>query len=105
MNSLPIHVHLAALMTSAGLNMNLDGPSNSTVHLVRLLLDGKAKLPLDKVAEVAVMLKCDERALFRVALAQFYNSETIALIERMLGAPESSVGEEARVGCQERGTG
>lgn len=97
MNSLPIHVHLAELMTSAGLRMDLDGPSNSPEHLVRLVLGGKAKLPLDKVAEVAVMLKCDERALFRVALAQFYSSDTVALFERMFGPPEWGAGEEAWV--------
>lgn len=105
MNSLSIHDYLADLATSVGLSTDLDGPSNSPENVVRLVIGGKAKLPLDKVAEVAAMLKCDERALFRVALAQFYNSETIALIERMLGPPESSVGEEARVGCLERGTG
>ncbi|MDM7979025.1 MAG: hypothetical protein QUV71_01625 [Rhizobium sp.] len=98
MNSLPIRDCLAELVTAAGLSINdLDGPSGSPEHLLRLVLDGNAKMPLDKVAAVAAMFDCDPRALFRSALTQFYGADTIALMERMLGPQERSVGEEAWV--------
>lgn len=98
MNSLPIRNYLTDCMTNAGPNLvDLDGPSGSPERVVRLVLEGAAKLPLDKVAEVAVMLNCDERGLFQVALAQFYSADTLALFERMLRPQERSAGEEAWV--------
>lgn len=98
MNNLPIRDYLAELVPAAGLSINdLDGPPGSTERLVHVILDGTAKMPLDKVTDIAAMLNCDDRALFRVALAQFYSADTIALMERMLGPQERSVGEEAWV--------
>lgn len=98
MKSLPLHDYLTHYMATAGLNIeDIDGPPSSPERLLRLVLGGTAKMPLDKVADVAAMLKCDDRALFRVALAQFYSADTIALMERMLGPQERSAGEQAWV--------
>lgn len=98
MNSLPISDYLSEHAAAAGLSPDdLDGPSGSPEHLVRLVLDDKAKLPLDKVADVATIVGCDARALFRVALAQFYSGDTIQLMEHMLGPHERNAGEEAWV--------
>ncbi|PZU19352.1 MAG: hypothetical protein DI589_21670 [Shinella sp.] len=98
MKNFPIRDHLAELVTAAGLSIDdLGGSSGSPERVVRLVLDGKAKLPLDKVADVAVMLDCDAQALFRVALAQFYSADTVALLERMLRPQAKSAGEEVWV--------
>ncbi|MDP9571457.1 UNVERIFIED_ORG: hypothetical protein J2W66_001942 [Agrobacterium larrymoorei] len=98
MKSLPLHDYLTDYLATAGLNIEgIDGPPGSPERLLRLVLDGTAKMPLDKVIDVAAMLNCDDRALFRVALAQFYSADTIALLERMLGPQERSAGEETWV--------
>lgn len=98
MNSLPFRDYLAELVTAAGLSINdLNGPSGSPERLVRLVLEGNAKMPLDKVPAVADILNCDDRALFRVALTQFYSAGTVALLDRMLGPQERSAGEDAWV--------
>ncbi|WP_313558663.1 hypothetical protein [Agrobacterium cavarae] len=98
MNSLPIRNYLTDCMANAGLSLDdFDGPTGSPERLVRLILDGIAKMPLDKVADVAVILGCDARELFRAALAQFYSADTIELMERMLGPQERSIGEQAWV--------
>jgi len=98
MNSLPLHDYLTDCMITAGISPDdLDGPSGSPERLGRLVLDGTAKMPLDKVPDVAAMLGCDQKALFRVALTQFYSAETIALMERMLGPQDRSAGEAAWV--------
>lgn len=52
-----------------------------------LILRGEAKLPLDRVEEVADLLACDKQQLFRMAIHQFYDQKAIALLERMLGEP------------------
>jgi hypothetical protein len=98
MSSLPIRDYLADCMATAGLSQDdLQGPSGSPERLVRLVLEGTAKMPLEKVSDVAAMLKCDDRALFRVALTQFYSAGTVALLERMLGPQERSAGADAWV--------
>ncbi|CUX66630.1 hypothetical protein [Agrobacterium genomosp. 13] len=98
MNSLPIRDYLADCMATAGLSQDdLQGPSGSPERLIRLVLEGTAKMPLEKVSDVAALLKCDDRALFRVALTQFYSAGTVALLERMLGPQERSAGEDAWV--------
>lgn len=87
MNSLPICHYLADCMATAGLSLDdLDGPPGSPEHMLRLVLEGTAKLPLDKVEAVAAFLGCDASVLFRAALAQFYSADTIGLMERMLGS-------------------
>lgn len=104
MNSLPIRNYLTDCMANAGLSLDdFDGPSGSPEHLVRLVLDGTAKMPLEKVADVAAMLDCDARVLFRAALTQFYSADTIELMERMLGPQERSAGEAAWVDFIRRG--
>lgn len=95
MNSLPIRdlsEHAAAV------NLNLDslnGPSGSPERVLRLVLDSNAKLPLDRVTDVAALVGCDARGLFRLALMQFYSDDTIQLLERMLGQRERNAAEEA----------
>jgi hypothetical protein len=99
MNDLPIRNYLSEHAIAAGLAPErLHGPSGLPEHLLRLVLDGNAKLPLDKVADVAVLIGCDARSLFRVALAQFYSSDTIQLLEQMLAPPERGPAEEAWLG-------
>lgn len=54
---------------------------------LELILRGDAKLPLDRVEEAALALDCDARRLFRLAMRQFYDEESICLFERMLRTP------------------
>jgi hypothetical protein len=106
MNDLPIRNYLSEHAVAAGLDPErLDGPSGSPEHLLRLVLHGNAKLPLDKVADVAALIGCDARGLFRVTLAQFYSSDTIQLLERMLAPPERNSAEEAWLGLIRRAGG
>jgi hypothetical protein len=96
MNDLPIRNYLSEYAVAAGLDPErLQGPSGTSEHLLRLVLHGNAKLPLDKVTDVAALIGCDARGLFRVALAQFYSSGTIQLLEHMLAPPERTAAEEA----------
>jgi len=89
MNDLPIRNYLSEHAAVAGVDFeSLDGPSGTPEHLLHLIFSGNAKLPLDKVPDVAALTGCDARGLFRVALAQFYSSDTIQLLERMLVPPE-----------------
>lgn len=53
------------------------------------ILAGDAKLPLDRVEEVADLLNCDRRHLFRMAMRQFYDKDAISMFERMLSNPLS----------------
>ncbi|KQX40909.1 MULTISPECIES: hypothetical protein [unclassified Ensifer] len=55
--------------------------------LFEIILRGDARLPLDRVEEVALALGCDARQLFRLAARQFYDEGAIRLFERMLGTP------------------
>lgn len=48
-----------------------------------MVIRGEAKLPLDRVEEVADLLGCDGRKLFRLAMRQFYDEDVIGLFERM----------------------
>jgi hypothetical protein len=106
MNDLPIRNYLSEHAVTVGLDPEkLDGPSGSPEHLLRLVLHGNAKLPLDKVADVAALIGCDARGLFRVALAQFYRHDTIHLLERMLAPPERNSAEEAWLGLIRRAAG
>lgn len=52
--------------------------------LFQMILRGDAKLPLDRVEEVAAILDCDKRQLFRLAMLQFYTEDAIRLFEKML---------------------
>lgn len=54
-------------------------------RLFQLILSGDAKLPLDRVEETAALLGCDKHELFRVAMRQFYDEQTISTFEKMLG--------------------
>jgi len=55
----------------------------------QMILSGDAKLPLDRVEEVADRLGCDKHELFRMAMRQFYDDSAIGLFERMLAPPVS----------------
>lgn len=55
--------------------------------IFEVILRGDARLPLDQVEEVALTLGCDARQLFRLAMRQIYDEESICLFERMLGTP------------------
>ena len=106
MNDLPIRNYLSEHTVAAGLAPErLHGLSGSPEHLLRLVLDGNAKLPLDKVANVAALIGCDARGLFRVALAQFYSNDTIQLLEHMLAPPERAPAEEAWLSLIRRAAG
>lgn len=54
-------------------------------RLFQLILSGDAKLPLDRVEETAMLLDCNKHELFRMALQQFYDEQTISTFEKMLG--------------------
>ncbi len=96
MNDLPILNYLSERAAAAGVNLeSADGPSGTTGHLLYLVFHSNAKLPLDRVSDVATFVGCDARDLFRLALAQFYNSDTIHLLERMLAPPEMNAAEVA----------
>jgi len=59
-------------------------------RLFQLILSGDAKLPLDRVEETAVLLRCDKHELFRMAMRQFYDEQTISMFEKMLGCSNSN---------------
>lgn len=59
-------------------------------RLFQLILSGDAKLPLDRVEETAALLGCDKHELFRVAMRQFYDEQTISEFEKMLGCSISN---------------
>lgn len=59
-------------------------------RLFQLILSGDAKLPLDRVEETAALLGCDKHELFRVAMRQFYDEQTISTFEKMLGCSISN---------------
>jgi hypothetical protein len=93
MNSLPIRNYLSEHAAAAGLDFeSIDGPLGTPEHLLHLIFSRNAKLPLDKVPDVAALAGCDVRSLFRVALSQFYSDDTIQLLERMLATREESAG-------------
>jgi cyanate lyase len=50
--------------------------------MLELLLDGTWKVPLDKVPQIAKSLNIEPRALFRLALQQFWSAdeETLDLV-------------------------
>jgi hypothetical protein len=56
-------------------------------RLFGMVLAGEAKLPLDKVEEVAAALDCDAPELFRLAMHQFYDEEAVRLLDRMFAVP------------------
>ena len=58
-------------------------------RLFKMILSGDAKLPLDRVEEVANLLDCDSRHLFRMAMHQFYDKESVSMFELMLSNPLS----------------
>lgn len=55
-----------------------------TSPLFHMVLRGDAKLPLDRVEDVAEPLGCDKRELFRLAMLQFYTEDAVRLFEKML---------------------
>lgn len=58
MNSLPIRDYLSEHAAAVNLNLDsLNGPSGSPERVLRLVLDSNAKLPLDRVADVAALLE------------------------------------------------
>jgi hypothetical protein len=63
-------------------------------QLFKMVLTGHAKLPLDRVEEVATALNCDQHELFRLAMRQHYADDVISLFERML-TPDLSQNERA----------
>ena len=58
-------------------------------RLFKIILAGDAKLPLDRVEEVADLLDCDRHHLFRLAMRQFYDKVSVSMFERMLSNPLS----------------
>ena len=58
-------------------------------RLFKMILAGDAKLPLDRVEEVADLLDCDRHHLFRLAMRQFYDKDSVSMFERMLSNPLS----------------
>lgn len=105
MNSIPIRDYLSEHAAS---NLNLEGLNGtfgSPEHLLQLVLNGKAKLPLDKVEDVAAFIGCDAQGLFRLPLQQFYHDDNIQLLERMFGEPERNPAEEAWLSLIRRATG
>lgn len=58
-------------------------------RLFAMVLRGEAKLPLDRVEEVADRLECDKHDLFRLAMRQFFDDSAMGLFERMCARPLS----------------
>lgn len=91
MNNAPIREYIYERAVINGLQPDLiEGKTGSVARVVRWFLDGKAKLPLDRVTDAAMFLGCDPRHLFWHALKQFFNDENIALFENMLGSTLSA---------------
>lgn len=98
MNDVSVRSYLSEKALAKGMDIErIEGPSGSPEHMLRLVLEGTAKLPLDKVEAVAALIGSDARNLFRLALPQFYSQDAIALMERMLGPQSRGSGEDAWV--------
>lgn len=63
-------------------------------RLFQMIRSGDAKLPLDRVEEVADLLNCDKHELFSMAMRQFYDDKAISTFERMLATPLTSEEQE-----------
>jgi len=66
-----------------------DSVSFLGTRLFKMILAEDAKLPLDRVEEVANLLDCDRGQLFRMAMRQFYDNQSISNFEKMLSNPLS----------------
>ncbi|MGO7655515.1 hypothetical protein ACC679_11255 [Rhizobium ruizarguesonis] len=82
-------INLVAFLKGRIAEMSVPTPTGSFLAspLFHMVLRGDAKLPLDRVEEVASALDCDVQRLFRLAARQFYDEAAIFLLERMLGTP------------------
>lgn len=75
MNSLPTQNYLSEHAAAVGIDIErLDGPSGTTERLLRLILDGNAKLPLDRVADMA--------AHYRMRCARFVSCSAHAVLQQ-----------------------
>ena len=54
-------------------------------NMISILKNGAAKLPLDRVPDMARALECDERRLFMMAIQQHGHESTRGAIERIFG--------------------
>ncbi|KQZ45985.1 hypothetical protein [Ensifer sp. Root558] len=84
MHNVAIRDHISEYAAAAALDPDMiNGEPGSINRLLRLVLDGTAKLPLDRVAETAGIISCDRHELFRLALGQFYSDGAIAMFESL----------------------
>ncbi|MBY5746146.1 hypothetical protein HFO28_21505 [Rhizobium leguminosarum] len=82
-------LNLVAFLKGRMAEMSVPAPAGSFLAspLFHMVLRGDAKLPLDRVEEVASVIRVDGGQLFRLAARQFYDEDAIRLFERMLGTP------------------
>ncbi|MEQ1403592.1 hypothetical protein ABK249_01485 [Neorhizobium sp. Rsf11] len=82
-------INLVAFLQKQIAEMSVPASSESYLvsPLFQLILRGEAKLPLDRVEQVARAMGVDIQLLFRLAMRQFYDEESVSLFERMLRTP------------------
>ncbi len=81
--------NLAAFLKGRIAEMPVPAPTGSLLAspLFQMILRGDAKLPLDRVEEVATALACDVRYLFCLSLRQFYHEKAACIFEKMFTDP------------------
>jgi transcriptional regulator with XRE-family HTH domain len=62
-------------------------------NFLAMIKNGTTKLPLDRVADLASALECDQDELMRLALRQFHGEELVNSIETALSGNEGPKGE------------
>ena len=58
-------------------------------NMITMIKQGTAKLPLDRVPQMAKVLEVDPAFLFRLALEQFYEPSAVKMLNAVLDAPLS----------------
>ncbi len=67
----------------------------TSANFLTMIKNGTTKLPLDRVADLANALECDQGELMRLALRQFHSEEVIRSIERAVGGGDAVEGRTA----------
>ena len=60
-------------------------------HLLSMIADGKAKLPLDRVAAMAKALECNPSDLMSLAMKQYFDQTLIDLMRGSDGGSQSGL--------------
>lgn len=64
----------------------------SSAEVLRMLISGEARIPLDRIGPLAAVIDCDAGQLFVLAMRTWFTQETMAQIEEhFITVPEQSI--------------